>query len=258
MLGEPSRLVRTVTPLGIIPEMAFIPGGTFQMGGEEADDEKPAHPTTISAFYMAVHPVTNEEYRCFVLAEGHAPPHPQSDQYAIWDGTRFPHEQARRPVVHIRWDDANAYCRWLSELTGAQFRLPSEAEWECAARGGLPQKRFPWGDDEPTGNAAFDLLWTGPTVIPEVCTFSPNAYGLHDMSGLVWEWCRDFYHRRYYELPEACEPDPVNEAPSMQRVQRGGAWLTGARTLRCAYRGKHRPDSATVGFGFRIVREITP
>lgn len=252
--NHPRHLARTVSPLVTLPEMILIPGGTFLMGGDENDDERPLHPCTIDPFYLAIHPVTNEEYRCFVLAEGHHPPRPQTEQYSIWDGTRFSHEQARRPVVHISWDDAVAYCRWLSEMTGERFRIPTEAEWERAARGGLERKKYPWGDEEPTARAAFDLLWTGPTVIPEVCSYAPNGYGLFDMSGLVWEWCLDFYHKRYYELPESTESNPVNEAPSVQRVQRGGAWLTGARSLRCSFRGKHRPDSATVAFGFRIVR----
>jgi formylglycine-generating enzyme required for sulfatase activity len=235
--------------------MVLVPGGTYQMGSADADDQQPVHPCTVDPFYMAIHPVTNEEYRAFVLTEGHPPPKPSGDQYAIWEGTRFPHEQARRPVVLVSWEDAAAYCQWLSDLTGAKIRLPSEAEWERAARGGLEGKRYPWGDDEPEGRAAYDLLWTGPNVIPEVCCGEPNGYGLYDMAGLIWEWCWDFYHRRYYELPEASEPNPVNEAPALQRVQRGGAWLTGARMLRSAYRGKHRPDAATIAFGFRIVRE---
>lgn len=249
-------LTRHVDPMYIVPEMVLIATRTYRMGSTEGEDEGPVHSCTVSPFYMAIHPVTNEEYRCFVLGQEYPPPRPASEQYAIWNGTKFPTGHARRPMVHISWNDAQAYCKWLSEMTGQRFRLPTEAEWECAARGGLEGNKYPWGDEDPVGRAVFDLLWTGPAVIPEVGSSPPNSYGLYDMAGLVWEWCHDYYHRRYYELPEATEPDPVNEAPSLHRVMRGGAWLTGARTLRCAHRGKHRPDSATVGFGFRLVREV--
>jgi formylglycine-generating enzyme required for sulfatase activity len=254
--APPPRLPRHVDPMYIIPEMVLINGQSYRMGSPEAEDEGPVHLCAVSPFYMAVHPVTNEEYKCFVLGKEHPPPRPASEQYAIWSGTKYPSGHARRPMVHISWNDAQAYCEWLSEMSGQRFRLPTEAEWECAARGGLEGQNYPWGDEDPVGRAVFDLLWTGPAVIPEAGSCPPNPYGLHDMAGLVWEWCRDYYHRRYYELPEATEPDPVNEAPSLHRVMRGGAWLTGARTLRCAHRGKHRPDSSTVGFGFRLVREV--
>lgn len=240
----------------IVPEMVLISGGTYRMGSTEEEDEGPVHDCTVSPFYMAIHPVTNEEYRCFVLGKEYPPPRPASEQYTIWNGAKYPTGHARRPMVHISWNDAQAYCQWLSEMTGQRFRLPTEAEWECAVRGGLEGKKYPWGDEDPVGRAVCDLLWTGPGVIPEVGSCPPNAFGLYDMAGLVWEWCQDHYHRRYYDLPEATEPDPVNHAPSLHRVMRGGAWLTGTRTLRCAHRGKHRPDSATVGFGFRLVREI--
>lgn len=245
-----------VTDLFIRPAMALIPGGSFLRGSKQAEDEQPVHSCTVDSFYLALHPVTNEEYRKFVLATGYQPPRSAIEQYAIWDGDDFPPDLARRPVVHLSWNDASAYCEWLARVTGQPFRLPSEAEWERAARGGLEGKTYPWGDDDPAEHAVFDMLWTGPSVIPPVGTKPPNGYGLYDMAGLVWEWCRDYYHRRYYDLPEATEPNPVNLAPSLQRIQRGGAWLTGPLTLRCSYRGKHRPDAATSGFGFRVARDV--
>jgi len=252
----PQRIPRMDRGIFIIPEMRLIPGGTYTRGSTEVEDEQPIHRCTVDSFYLAVYPVTNEEYRRFVVESGHSPPRPAGPQYAIWEGNSFPPEQANRPVVQISWSDAMAYCDWLGSVSGYKIRLTSEAEWEYAARGGLEGKIYPWGDEDPADRAVYDLLWTGPLSIPEVGTKASNGYGLFDMAGLVWEWCRDFYHRRYYELPEATEPNPVNLAPSLQRVQRGGSWMTGFRTLRCAYRGKHRPDAATIGFGLRIACEI--
>lgn len=255
---RPSEIHRPPSGHGIamglrLPELVLIPGGSYLRGSEDEEDASPRHLCIVDAFQIGRYPVTNEEYRQFILATGHAAPRSSTAQYAIWNGRDFPPELARHPVVHISWSDAAAFCDWLTQVTGKPHRLPTEAEWERAARGGLEGKIYPWGDDEPSAeHAVFDLLWTGPDSIPPVGTKPPNGFGLYDMAGLVWEWCQDFYHRRYYELPEVTEPNPLNEAPSLHKVMRGGAWSTGQRTLRCATRGKQRSDATTAAFGFRV------
>ena len=204
---------------------------------------------------MAIHPVTNEEYQKFILHTGYPPPRSITKQYRIWERETFAPEQTQRPVIHISWNDAVAYCQWLSKLTHETYRLPTEAEWEWAARGDVKERIYPWGNDDPSGKAAFEVIWTGQTSIPKVCSYEPNPHGLYDMAGLVWEWTQDYYASNFFQLPEATYPNPVNQTPSPERVQRGGSWRTGSQALRCAYRGKSYPDRPAATFGFRIVKE---
>src|SRR5260370_4831508 len=134
-------------PVAQEPVMALVPAGDFRMGSENGgEDEKPIHRVYVSEFYISKYVVTNAEYKRFVDATGHRPPASREKGMPLWNGRDFPEKIARQPVVKVSWDDAMAYCRWLSQATRKQYQLPTEAEWEKAARGGLDHKRYCRGD----------------------------------------------------------------------------------------------------------------
>jgi formylglycine-generating enzyme required for sulfatase activity len=172
----------------------------------------------------------------------------------VWEDGNPPTAHGSHPVVLTRYEDALAYCRWLSEALGRVVRLPTEAEWEKAARGGLEGQRYPWGDDIESVRCNY---LTDPAVKRErgtrpTGTYSPNAYGLYDMSGNVWEWVSDWYHADYYGLADA--RDPLGPATGSMRILRGGSWVNDdVSMLRCAYRHKVPPDTYAHSIGFRIV-----
>ena len=176
--------------------MVLIPAGEFEMGNNNyKGDEKPVHKVYVDAFYMDVHEVTVGEYNKFVKETGHRPLLPWVPKYSPTD---------KHPAVGVSWHDAMAYAKWAGK------RLPTEAEWEKAARGGLKGKLYPWGDAAPDGtqcnfsdknsntnhadqNADDGYEWNAP-----VGSYPPNLYGLHDMAGNVWEWCLDAYEPNFY------------------------------------------------------------
>ncbi|MCX8045060.1 MAG: formylglycine-generating enzyme family protein [Desulfobacterota bacterium] len=214
--------------------MVLIPGGVFLMGAADGDpDEQPVHEIAIKSFYLDIHEVTNAQYRHFIEATGHpAPPfwHPELDR---------PDE----PVVGVSWFDATKYAAWAGK------RLPTEAEWEYAARGGRNDMRFPWGNT-PNRTAAnygsFGLL--------PVKSFPPNAFGLYDMAGNVWEWCSDWYDRDFYHHSPAHNPQgPVS---GTLRVLRGGAWYCAEDAVRTANRFYAAPETNDFSIGFRCVQDI--
>jgi len=278
--------------------MVAIATGSFRMGSNDrwtypGDGETPVHPVDVSSFAIATTTVTNAQYAEFVAATGYltdahrygwsfvfagllpddfeatravasAPwwrqvygadwAHPEGPQSGVDD-------RGDHPVVHVSWRDADAYCRWRG------VRLPTEAEWECAARGGLDGAVFPWGDDLvpddghrmnvwqgtfPTDNSLDDgFLGTAP-----VDTFAPNGYGLHNMTGNVWEWCADWYDPAYYAHSPAT--DPRGPERGSHRVMRGGSYLCHAsycRRYRVAARSGNGLDSTTGNLGFRIAAE---
>lgn len=206
----------------IVPSnMVRIPAGEFQMGSVDGDDdEKPTHRVYLDAFYIDVCEVTNEDYKRFMDATGHPAP-----QY--WKDDRF--NAPDQPAVGVSWYDAAAYCHWAGR------RLPTEAEWEKAARGGLTGKKFPWGDsiDPSKANYGKKVGRTTP-----VGTYPPNDYGLYDMAGNVWEWCMD-------------EKDHVD-----YRVLRGGCWHNPEGDLRVAHSNGDLPTNKNDLFGFRTARAV--
>jgi sulfatase modifying factor 1 len=179
------------------------------------------------------------------------------------------------PVVHIAYVDAVEYCRWLSKKTGRTYRLPTEAEWEFAARGGLDRKKYPWGDELKPGGKWMANIWQGrfPNEnkgedgflgLAPVGSFPPNGYGLHDMAGNAWEWCRDYYQVDYYRLsPDRNPPGPVAgwddiEPEATKRVMRGGSFLCSANycaRYQVAARHNGEVKSATNHIGFRCICE---
>jgi len=222
------------------PDVVTIPAGTFLMGSESGrDDERPVHRVWVDAFALAVYPVTRREYEAFLRATGHRPTQ-------FWTDPRFqlPHQ----PVVGPTWHDAVTYCEWLSAQTGKDYRLPTEAERERAARGGLEGCEYPWGDEPPP-----DLRGPNPP-LEEVGTEGPNGYGLYNMSVGVHEWCSDRYGASYY----AVSPDRNPPGPSAgeRRSARGGSWRHAIRYSRCAGRSSLLPERALNDFGFRCALSL--
>ncbi len=207
--------------------------------GDEAGrpDERPAHHVWLSAFRIALLPVTNQEYAAFVAATGHEPPR-------FWEDARF--NAPDQPVVGVSWLDAVAYCRWLREATGQPYRLPTEAEREKAARGGVEGWRFPWGDDPGEAGGRF------PQDAPRPAGLSaPNGYGLFDMAYNVHEWCADWYDPDYYR--RSPERDPQGPAGGTRRASRGGAWRHQVKVSRCAARSSLDPAFRYNDYSFRVV-----
>ncbi len=226
------------------PPMVRNPEGWFHMGSETGrDDEKPVHRVWVDAFEMAVCQVTNADYARFLAASRHrAPLH--------WEDPNFNHPE--QPVVAPSWFDAVAYCEWLSRATGRRYRLPTEAEWERAARGGMEDKLYPWGDAAPESLPDYVTRWkNGPEPVGR---YAPNPYGLHDIGDNVHEWCCDWYAAGYYS---ACpERNPQGPATSSRRASRGGSWRHAIKVSRCAARSSIPPEFQYADYGFRVVREI--
>ncbi|MGH9679062.1 MAG: formylglycine-generating enzyme family protein, partial [Candidatus Acidiferrales bacterium] len=171
-----------------------IAGGWFWMGSPDQmsgarDDEKPAHRVCVDAFELAAFQTTNEEYGAFLAETQHPEP-------LLWNDPHFNHP--RQPVVAVSWFDAAAYCLWLSNSSGKQYRLPTEAEWERAARAGAEGTIYPWGNTPPNEIADYAVRWrTGPE---PVGLFSPNAFGLYNLGDNVHEWCADWYAAAFYAV----------------------------------------------------------
>jgi formylglycine-generating enzyme required for sulfatase activity len=253
------------------PNLARIPAGDFLMGAADAEeDERPVHRVHVSEFFIGRFAVTHDEYARFIRATGHPPPgiHPlpmvaEGERAAlfrelaapyVWDQDQPPAGHGSHPVVLIGYDDALAYCRWMSLTLGRTVRLPTEAEWEKAARGGTDGLRHPWGNDIDPSRANFlaDAASKRERGTRPTGTYPPNAYGLYDVCGNVWEWVTDWYRPDYYGLGEM--HDPVGPESGSMRIVRGGSWVNDdVSMLRCAYRHKVPPDTYAYSVGFRIV-----
>lgn len=263
------------TPRG----MVFIPEGDFQMGsnGENANEsEKPVHTVYVDAFYMDEHLVTNAQYMEFIDANPQwgKPPdwfgikrnrktaiakhYHDGDYLKHWDEKSYPQDKAEHPVTWISWYAARAYAEWVGK------RLPTEAEWEKAARAGQNANEYPCGNFINNAKANYNCNVGDTTSVGQ---YQANSYGLYDMAGNVWEWCLDAYHPRFYTNPIHRNPiadvnslGPVNNqltSNTIQRVLRGGSWLDAAQLLRTAYRYKNTPTRTLAGIGFRCVKTKT-
>jgi formylglycine-generating enzyme required for sulfatase activity len=240
--------------------MALIPAGPFEMGSNDGpDDEGPVHTVTLDAFYIDLYEVTNAQYaRC----EQSGACEPTTDTTAfessysrrIYFGNP---EYADYPVIYANWYEAQAYCQWRGG------RLPTEAEWEKAARGGLAGKLYPWGDEMPVcevgamNGANFDDdLDCNDTDTAQVGSYAPNGYGLYDMVGNLWEWVADWYDEAYYASSPASNPQGPEDGE--YPVLRGGSWQDAAGRLRVADRRFNPPESGALNIGFRCARDLTP
>jgi len=223
-----------------VPYVA-IPGGAFLMGSETGqEDERPIHRVHVDAFQLSMFPVTPGQYAAFLTATGH-------DRPRDWLVAEFDRDDL--PVVGVSWHDAMAYCAWRTR-DGAAERLPTEAEWERAARGGFDDQRFPWGDEIPD--------WVpqggrGPLAGPWPVTLgSPNPFGVMGIAANVHEWCADWHDRGYYAQSPAANPSgPPSGA---RRASLGGSWRHAVTISRSAARSKLDPSFRYTDYGFRTVR----
>lgn len=225
----------------------LIPGGYYLLGsplsepGRYADEDTP-HRVRLDNFYMAVTETTNAQYQRFLKGTGQQPP-------LYWQDKNL--NGPNQPVVGVSWDDAVAFCNWLTQVTGVSHSLPSEAQWEAAARGGLTGQPYPWGAEAPDAGEVYranlrhdrtardGYRFTGP-----VGSYPANGFGLFDLAGNVSEWCLDLY------VPAGSGPFK----PGLLRLLKGGSWFSQARDLRCAARQSASPNYADGYIGFRVVR----
>jgi len=221
-------------------DLVQIPGGEFLMGQADGrDDERPVHPVTLSPFRICRCPVTNADYDRFRKATLR-----EKSEYR--DRPEF--AQPAHPVVAVNWFDAVAFCHWQAEQWKLPVRLPTEAEWEFAARGGFAHL-YPWGDDLPAVSA--DRWKHGPE---SVGLGAPNGYGLFDLCQNVHEWCSDWYDPGYYAVsPQA---NPHGPEHGRRRASRGGAWRHHIKVSRCAARSSIPPEFRYSDYGFRIAASI--
>lgn len=230
-----------------MPEMIRVEGGTFSMGDEnELGDstEKPLHKVTLKTYKIAKTETTVTQWQSFCNATGRLMPDPP-----LWGWLD------NHPIVNVSWDDAVAYCKWLSDSTKKTYRLPTEAEWEYAARGGNSSKGFIYAG----GQSMYMIGWfeeNANSSTQPVAQKRPNELGLFDMSGNVWEWCQDWYAP--YEAADQTNPTgPVNNDNQYFRVLRGGSWNYITEGGRVSNRNYFSPDSHQSDYGFRVVMEVT-
>ncbi|MCP4590661.1 MAG: SUMF1/EgtB/PvdO family nonheme iron enzyme [bacterium] len=242
---EPAR-PQDAPALDELPEMVLIPGGPFVRGNDRRPNEAPAAEVEVPAFEIGRYPITNRQYRHFCEDSGY--PTPRNP--AGWGD--YLQDCPEHPVIGVRWKDADACCQWLSQTTGRSYRLPTESEWEKAARGGLEGQPYPWGDGDPIDRAHFDgrlFAWVPEMAGPRtqrVGCYPANGYGLADMAGNVWEWTAEWYAR--YGAPES------ERRRGVFRVIRGGSWASHTDALRCAYRRSYYHATGDYFVGFRCVR----
>ena len=281
----------------VVGDLVELSGGRFTMGtdgeyGYPVDGEGPAHEVVLSPFAIARHAVSNERFAAFVEDTGHRTdaerfgasfvfagllpddfPPTRAVAAAPWwrmvEGADWAHpegpqsdwrERADHPVVHVSWNDANAFCEWSGT------RLPTEAEWEYSARGGLEGHRFPWGDElEPGGEHRMNVFQgtfpdenecaDGYAGTAPVDAFEPNGHGLHNPTGNVWEWTADRFDRNFYAYSPRMDPRCDGAGP---RVMRGGSYLCHAsycNRYRVDARSSNAPDASTGNLGFRVARD---
>jgi formylglycine-generating enzyme len=282
--------------------MVKLDGGAFLMGtnsteGFPDDGEGPVREIVLDPFYIDAAPVTNAQFAEFIRASGYRTEAerfgwsfvfqghvPEERRAALVDdtvlaapwwckisGAAWAHPEGpdsniatrdEYPVTHVSWNDAAEFARWAGK------RLPTEAEWEFAARGGLEQNRFPWGDELMPGGRHVCNIWQGEFPARDlaedgyagtspVTAFPPNAYGLFSMSGNTWEWCADWFHPAYHLV--GAKTNPAGPAEGAARVMKGGSYLCHAsycNRYRVAARTANTPDSSTTNIGFRCVRDV--
>jgi len=228
----------------IEPTMIAVPAGWFQMGCDAGQDvERPIHRVWVDSFAIAETQVTVGEYARFLDATRRPPP-------PTWNDPNFNHPE--QPVTAVSWFEAAAYCEWLSEVTGSHYRLPTEAEWERAARGGDERKLFPWGDDPPQSRPHYVSLWkSGPEPVRRS---EPNAYGLYEMCENVHEWCSDWFQPDYYS--RSPERNPQGPVTGDRKSSRGGSWRHHIKVSRCSARSSIPPQFQYADYGFRVARDL--
>jgi formylglycine-generating enzyme required for sulfatase activity len=288
--------------IAVEDSLILVRGGTFEMGdvlGDKEQTDEQVHTVTVSSFYLGKTEVTVGEFRAFITATGYKTDAEKGDGSIVWDGSDWnnkagvnwqldeegkPRMADNYPVVHVSWNDAVAYCNWLSErqrlkkvytISGSVvtadwsadgYRLPTEAEWEYAARSGGKKYKYAWGNGDPNGNIADETarkkhsdgtVWTGYTdgyvYASPTGSFPQGDLGLSDMTGNVWEWCWDWYDSGYYGKSE--RDNPRGPGYGSYRVARGGSWYGPPASVRAASRNDFLgPSFRNTNGGFRLAR----
>ena len=227
-------------------DMVYVEGGTFRMGGteEQGEDawvgEKPVHSVTLSDYYIGKYEVTQGLWKAVMGTgvEEQMEKAGESDLYGVGDDY---------PMYYVSWDEAQEFVSKLSELTGKKYVLPTEAQWEYAARGGVKSRGYKYSGS----NTIDDVAWyagNSETAAHPVGTKLPNELGIYDMSGNVWEWCSDWYS----DYSDVSQTDPTGPSSGSGRVFRGGSWLYNARNCRVSNRPDGDPDYRDSNLGFRV------
>jgi formylglycine-generating enzyme len=235
-----------------LPDMIFVKGGTFRMGSNTGEsDEKPVHTVSLSDYYIGKYEVTVAQYKAFCIETGKKmPPDPKPEWYEE-------HKNAVKwvwrddyPIVNISWRDAMEYCDWLSKKTGHKYTLPTEAQWEYAARGGNKSGNYSYSGSSNINKVAWYDETTFEKGPKPVGTLRPNELGIFDMSGNAWEWCLDFFGKYTSESKK----DPQGSSSSPYRVIRGGSWYYVAHLARVTARDGPYPHYTNYNYGFRVAR----
>ena len=246
---EHEAFVESVTGMRLV----WVPGGQFNMGSKDLDaDSRPVHPVRLNQYWIGETPVTNRQYEIFLRAR------PQQRKPARWNHPDY--SDPEQPVIAVQWDDAMAFCAWLSEATGLQVDLPSEAQWEFAARG-LESRRYPWGDPAPDATRAC-FAQKKPAPVGRYPA-GRGPFGTLDQAGNVWEWCKDVWDAGAYKtkVHRGAPLNPLVESGRMDfRCVRGGSFREteeeAAKWLAAAFRLRFWHDfvsGVVVGSGFRVV-----
>jgi len=249
-----------------MPMMVHVEGGTFIMGDNSgSSDERPAHKVTVNNFYIGKFEVTYSDFKKFVDATGYLTDSEKPDSVNLksglppravkngtWNknanGIPIPLNDSLKPVGNISWNDAVAYLNWLSKMTGKQFRLPTEAEWEFAAKGGTLSKGYKYIGGNDINQVAW-YLGNSERHVHIGGQKLPNELGIYDMSGNLREWCSDWYSELYYKVSP--ELNPTGPESGSSRAMRGGSWGSDGGRMRASYRDKDFPYMAVRDFGFR-------
>ena len=222
-------------------EWIDVAGGWFWMGGGPLSNENPRHRVWVQPFRLARTQVTRADYQGYLLANSHAAPPP------FWDKPAFAHP--KMPAVGLSWHDASAYCSWLSQCRDEPLRLPTEAEWECAALAGRDDILYPWGDDPPGRLPNYEERWLhGPEPVDEYPSLHP--WGFSGLGENVHEWCADWYDPEYYRVSP--ERRPAGPESGRRRASRGGSWRHTVKVSRCAARSSIPPDLQYSDYGLRL------
>jgi len=241
MTATPTQLAAG-TPLE--PALVQIPAAWFLMGSNTGQDcERPVHRVWVDAFHLAATQVTNAEYARFLSATG-------ATQPPFWQDANFNHPE--QPVTAVSWHEAARYSEWLASQTVRPYRLPTEAEWELAARGSLEQKQFPWGDAPPQSLPDYASRWqNGPEPVGR---YARNAFGLFDIGDNVHEWCSDWYDPNYYAISRERNPQGPAQSPMKppRKSSRGGSWRHQIKVARCSARSSIPPEFQYADYGFRV------
>lgn len=274
-LTSPANLAKFVSVIN--HEMVWVEGGKFNMGSNQLTNrEKPEHEVEISAFLISKTMITVEQFSVFIAATRYVTTAEKDSGSFVFDGKNWGlhkgvnwecdesgHRQSvtgnSKPVLHVSWYDAEQFCKWISKVSGKKYRLPTEAEWEFAAKGGIKTKGYTYSGGNDVNQVSWNATNSGLKVHP-VCEKKPNELGLYDMSGDAWQWCSDWYAENYYSQSPAKNPQgPEN---GTEKICRGGSYLSGSGLtgdsgtldqLNPASRGKEFPYLSASDGSFRIV-----